>query len=130
MTKRESIIATVALSAAVFLAPTFGALAAGEAKAMHGGIVAKVNEITYELLHKDGAVSIFVSDHGKPVATRGATGKLTAMTGTEKTEAPLEPAGDNRLNAKGSIKLAPGSKVVASIQLDGKKPASVRFAVK
>ena len=58
----------------------------------------------------------------------GASGKLTVLSGTDKSEAELKPAGD-KLEAKG-IKLASGSKVVASVTTAEKKTMSVRFTVK
>ena len=104
------------------------AQADGVAKAKHGGVVQKANDITYELVtHADGA-AIHIDDHGKPVSVVGASGKLTVLNGADKAEAELKPAGD-KLEAKG-IKLAPGSKVVASVTTADKKTTSVRFTLK
>ena len=115
---------TLGLAALSFTA----AHADGVAKAKHGGVVQKANDITYELVaHADGA-AIHINDHGKPVSVTGASGKLTVLTGADKSEAELKPAGD-KLQAKG-IKLAPGSKVVASVTTADKKTVSVRFTVK
>ena len=44
-------------------------------------------------------------------------------------EAPLLPAGDNKLSAKGGFKVTKGTKVVALVELPGKTPFNVRFAV-
>jgi len=40
------------------------------------------------------------------------------------------PVGEGRLEAKGTFKVAAGTKVVALVTLPGKKPANVRFALK
>lgn len=69
-------------------------------------------------------------DHGKPASTQGASGKLTILSGADKTEATLAPAGDNKLEAKGSFKAGPGTKFVTTVTLQGKKPATMRFALK
>ena len=115
---------TLGLAALSFTA----AQADGVSKAKYGGVVQKANDITYELVaHADGA-AIHINDHGKPVSVVGATGKLTVLSGADKSEAALKPAG-NKLEAKG-IKLAPGSKVVASVTTADKKTVSVRFTVK
>ena len=115
---------TLGLAALSFTA----AQADGVAKAKYGGVVQKANDITYELVaHADGA-AIHIDDHGKPVSVAGATGKLTVLSGADKSEAELKPAGD-KLEAKG-IKLAPGSKVVASVTTADKKTVSVRFTIK
>jgi hypothetical protein len=73
---------------------------------------------------------VYVSDHGEPLSTTGATAKLTLLTGKEKATADLRPAAPNRLEATGSFKLQPGTVAVATVTLAGKKPAAVRFVVK
>lgn len=98
------------------------------AKPKRGGVVQAANHLDFELVaHADGA-AIHIDDHGKPVPVAGASGRLTVLTGAEKTEADLKPVGD-KLEAKG-IKLAPGAKVVAAITMAEKKTVSVRFTVK
>ena len=61
--------------------------------------------------------------------TKGATGKIQLLVGTEKTEAALTPAGENRLQAKGNFKVPKGTKAVATVQLSGKQPSTVRFSI-
>ena len=96
----------------------------------HGGIVAEVNDMDYELVAKPDTLTLHLRDHGKPLALDGASAKLTLLNGSEKTEATLSPAGEGKLQAKGSFKIAPGTKVVALVTVPGKKAANVRFAVK
>ena len=104
------------------------AQADGVAKAKRGGVVQKANDITYELVALADGAAIYVDDHGKPVAVTGASGKLTVLDGSTKSEAELKPVGD-KLEAKG-IKLVAGSKVVATVTTADKKTVSVRFAMK
>ena len=87
-----------------------------------------VSDLSFELVTKDGGVAIYVEDHGKPIAPTGMCGKLTVLTGGQKSEAVLAVAGD-RLEAKG-IKLASGSKAVASVVTADNKTITVRFAIK
>ncbi len=126
--KLNTLLAAAALSCAG------GAFAADghshDAKPLHGGIVTEASDIEFELLAKADSVTVYVRDHGKPASTQGASGKLTVLTGAEKAEATLTPAGDNKLEAKGSFKVGPGTKFVATVNLQGKKPVNVRFAVK
>ena len=96
----------------------------------HGGIVAEANDMDYELVAQPDTLTLHLRDHGKPLALDGASAKLTLLNGSEKTEATLSPAGDGKLQAKGSFKVAPGTKVVALVTVPGKKAANVRFAVK
>ncbi|MDP1645039.1 MAG: hypothetical protein Q8L71_05995 [Thiobacillus sp.] len=98
------------------------------AKPKRGGVVQSANHLDFELVTQADGASIYIDDHGKPVSVVGASGKLTLLSGDAKSEAELKPAGD-KLEAKG-IKLASGSKVVASVTLADKKTATVRFAIK
>jgi hypothetical protein len=124
--KATALLAALALSLA-----TTGAIAEDkhEAKALHGGLVMEANHLDYELVAKADTIALYVRDHGKPVDLKGASGKLTLLAGTAKTEAALAPAGD-KLEAKGAFPAAAGTKVVATVQLAGKKAANLRFTLK
>ena len=105
------------------------ALAHGTAKARHGGVVQMANDIAFELAQTpDGAV-LFVEDHGQPVPTQGAFGKLSVLKGSERTDVELVAGGDNRLVAPG-VKLDSGAKVVALVTLATKRSVTVRFQLK
>jgi hypothetical protein len=104
------------------------AMAHGEAKARHGGVVATASDLNFELVGTAAGAVIYIDDHGKPMAPTGMTGKLTVLKGSEKTEAELAVSGD-RLEAKG-VKLAAGAKVVAALSTASKKAITVRFTVK
>lgn len=99
------------------------------ARAKHGGTVATANDVAFELVAQADGVVIYVEDHDKPVATTGMSGKLTVLNGSEKSEAELKPAGDNRLEAKG-VKAAPGARAVAALTTPSQKAMTVRFTVK
>lgn len=114
---------------AVTVAVSGNALAHG-AKPKHGGIVQSASDLGFELVNKDGMATLYVEDHGKPVSTVGATGKLTVLNGAEKTEVALEPAGENTLVTKGEAKLVKGTKAIAAVTLADKKMVNVRFSVK
>lgn len=124
MKKLFALVATV-----VTVAVAGNALAHGE-KPRHGGIVQSASDLGFELVHKDGRATIYVEDHGKPVSTTGASGKLTVLNGAEKTEVALEPAGENAVATKGEAKLGKGSKAIATVTLADKKTVNVRFSVK
>ena len=105
-----------------------GALAHGGGTAKHGGVVATASDLSFELVAEGGNAVIYVEDHGKPMAPTGLKGKLTVLTGTEKSAAELVVAGD-KLEAKG-LKLANGAKVVAALVTPAAKAITVRFTVK
>lgn len=122
-------------SAAVFtlcVAFAGNAWAHGEAP-KHGGIMQTASDISFELVNQDGKegkVTIYIEDHGKAVATAGASGKLTTLNGKEKTEVQLAPSGTNAMTSSGDAKLSAGSKVIASMTLPDKRTVNVRFSVK
>ena len=105
------------------------ALAHGGTKAKSGGVVASAGDLDFELVSRPDGALIYVEDHGKALSTTGASGKLTILAGSAKTEGELKSGGENRLVAAG-VKIASGAKVVAVVTLEGKKSLTVRFLVK
>lgn len=61
-------------------------------------------------------------------ATKGATGTITITQGDKKTVLPLQPAGANTMEAKGTF--ASGGKAAATITLLGRKPQDVTWTLK
>ncbi len=98
-------------------------------KAKSGGVMSTAGDLEFELVSTADGALIYVEDHGKPFATTGVTGKLTVLAGSKKTEGELKSGGENRIVVPG-LKLESGAKVVAVVALTGKKPLTVRFAVK
>ena len=105
------------------------ALAADEHKPQHGGIVVDTKAGDLELVAKPDLIVIHVSDHGKPMKLTSGSGKVTVFNGNEKVDAPLVLVGD-KLEAKGSFKVGPGTKVLAEAALNGKPAVSARFTLK
>jgi len=122
----KKLLTTVAIGALMLICD---AALAHTDKAKHGGVVQAASDLSFELVPKGDIATIYVEDHGKPFATTGMTGKLTILNGTQKSEADLKPAGDNKLEAHG-VKLEKGAKAVASITTQKRKTVSVRFVVK
>ena len=127
---------TKAFIAALLIAVSSAPVAAGkgehshEQKPLHGGLVVEASDLAFELVAKSDVITIHVRDHGKPASVKSATGKLTLLVGSTKSEATLAPVGDDKLEARGSFQVAAGTKIVATINLNGKKPINVRFAIK
>ena len=94
------------------------ALAHGDVKPQYGGIVQKVNDVSFELVAQaDGAI-IYLMDHGKPVPSKG-----------NKIEAEIKEAGENTLRVLG-VKLGKGDKLVAALSNVSGKNMTVRFQIK
>ena len=120
------------LASLAFVACVAGpAIAAGEHDhtAKNGGIVVETKTGDLEIVAKSDLLQIFISDHGKPVSLDGAKAKVTLLNGAEKSEAELMQS-DNKMEAKGSFKVAKGTKGIAVLTLAGKPPATARFEVK
>ena len=100
----------------------------GNAKPIHGGVVAEVKDIEYEFLAKADVLQLYLRDHGKPVNVSTATAKVTMLSGSEKQEVELKPVGE-KLEATGKFKALAGAKVVAQVS-NNAKVATVRFTLK
>jgi hypothetical protein len=94
-----------------------------------GGVVVETKAGDFEIVAKSESLQIYISDHGKPLKLNGAKAKVTLLNGTEKSEAELLPAGD-KLEAKGTFKVAKGTKGIAVVTLAGRPPATARFELK
>lgn len=105
------------------------ALAHGDAKPLHGGILQVANDLSFELVAQADGATIYLMDHGKPMASKGITGKLTVLQGSNKIEADIKDAGDNTLRVMG-VKLGKGDKLVASLGNVGGKSMTVRFTIR
>ena len=95
---------------------------------IYGGLVTEIKDVDYELVAKSDVLQLYVRDHGKPVDVSKATAKITLLAGADKQEVELKPTGD-KLEAKGSFKVTPGTKVVAQVNL-ASKAATARFVLK
>ncbi|MDB5749537.1 MAG: hypothetical protein JWP72_4385 [Massilia sp.] len=122
----KKIFAVAALAASMALS---GNVLAHGAKAKHGGIVQTAGDLSFELVTKDGATTIYVDDHGKNLPTAGATGTLTVLKGAQKSELPLAAGAGNTLVVKGDARLVKGNKAVAAVTFADKKAVSVRFSI-
>lgn len=114
------------LAASAFCMPL---MAAEDHKPKHGGVVVETKAGDLELVAKPDLMVIHVSDHGKAMKLTSAAGKVTVFNGNEKTDAALTLAND-KLEAKGSFKVSPGTKVLAEVSLNGKPAVAARFTLK
>lgn len=127
--KTYAVVAAIALSfAGAAIAAREKHDHAHEHQSMHGGVVVEVRDMDYELVAKPDSIDLHLRDHGKPADVSQASAKVTLLTGKEKQEVELKPAGD-KLQATGSFKVGPGTKAVAVVTIKG-KPSTARFTLK
>ena len=117
-----ALLAAAALAAGV-------AWAHGDEKPRHGGLVQMSGEVKFELVAKADRAEVYLDDHGQTIPTANVSGKLTVLGAAGKSEAKLEPEGNDRLVAKG-VKLAKGDKVIALVTMADKSTSSARFVIK
>ncbi len=119
---------TVSVALLMALAATV-TLAGGDHKPKHGGVMVETKAGDMEIVAKPDNLRIYFTDHGKPVKFDGAKAKVTLLNGSEKSEAELTPAGE-KMEAKGTFKVAKGTKGIAVLTLVGKAPVTARFHIK
>lgn len=122
----HKLISIFCLSSLLTAVPAIGHEEHG--KSMHGGIVAEAGHAQFEIIPKEGGVTVIVTNHGAPVASAGATGKLTVLAGSSKSEIALMPAGENYLTGQGSLPL--GAKLLLSVTWPNQKPLQARAVIK
>lgn len=118
------------LIAAIALAAAGATHAAGphDHSPKHGGVVVETKDLDVELVARPEAIRIYLRDHGQGIDMSKASAKVTLLTGTEKQEVELKPAGD-KLEAAGRFKVGPGTKAVAVVTVAG-KASTARFTIK
>lgn len=124
-----SLYAAAALAAALNTSPAIAG-AGHDHGPKYGGVVREVKNMTYELVAKPDSLTLYVNDHGKPVPTLGAKANAVIYAGNGKTKVKLDPAGENRMMAKGSFRVGVGVRVALTTTLPGKPPAKATFNLK
>lgn len=103
--------------------------------AAHGGEVKSAGAYHYELVvaadaseARESPLLVFVTDaSGRAVATAGAGGTATLLTGKAKTTITLTPDGGNRMKGLGRYGAVPSLKVLVALSLPGKAAEQARF---
>lgn len=119
---------SIALLVGALLGAPLLASAEEKGEVRNGGITTMLKNRDYELVMKPTVATVFIYQDEQPADTKGATGTITFTQGDKKTVLPLEPAGANKMEAKGTF--SPGGKALATITLPGRKPQEVSWALK
>jgi hypothetical protein len=105
------------------------ALAHGNTKPLHGGIMQMVGETSFELVAKPEGAELYVVDDGEDIASAQMTAKLTIDIGGTKSEVAMQPAGGNKFEAKGA-KIPSGAKVAVLLVGPNEVKTTARFTIK
>ncbi len=100
----------------------------GHGQPQFGGVVAEAGVAQFEIVAGDGKVTVHATQHGAPLATAGASGRLTVLDGTKKSEIELAPAGENRLAGAGRV--PSGARLLLNVSLAGQKPLQARAVLR
>jgi len=122
--KRTLVLFAIAVFALAFAPATY----ADERKSgPNGGQVKDAGKYHLELVIKESALTVYVTAKDAKVATKGASGSATVLTGKNTVNVKLEPAGENALAGSAKFEPTPGMKVVVSLTLPGQNPMQARF---
>ena len=118
------------LAVALFAAPGL-ALAHDVANGPNGGQVTEVKGHHVEFTVKDKEIVLFLSDeNSKPIASKGASGRVVIQDGGKQVTVDLAPADPDQMTAKLEAPLASGAKVVVSAKLGDGHDIQARFVAK
>lgn len=95
----------------------------------HGQPEAAETTMKIVMQMKKNRVVLAISDSGKKVPTKGASGKLMLDTSKGKTEVVLSPKGFNLMEAKLETKIEPGTKASAAIIFADSKTLNYELAM-
>lgn len=111
------------------LAVTFSslALAHGDLQPAHGGLIQEGRATTVELVMQPAGTTVYLSDHGQPVASKGASGQIVMLDGGTKSTLQLKPAAANTLTAAGATP-SPRTRLIVNLTLPGRASEQLRFS--
>ncbi len=94
----------------------------------NGGEVRDAGKYHLELVVKDSAVALYVTDDkDRKVSTKGAAASATLLSGKDKATVKLEPAGENMLAGTTRVQSSADMKVVVSLTPAGQPSVQARF---
>ena len=130
MKRKSTFVAAITLALGMAIIPAAFAAGSHDHAPKFGGIVSEGKGFDAELVARPELITIHLYEDKKAISTKAAKAKITILNGVEKTETILMPAGESSLEAKGKFNVSKGTKAVVEITLEGKKPSTVRFAIK
>lgn len=117
-------LAILTVSMLTLAAAATSVTAHGPMTGFWGGQMAAVGDWHVEFAVRDGAIHVWVRDHGEKVVN--AAGKATLLAGGQRHDVALHADADS---LTGKVPVTPADKLTAVLSLTvGGKPAAVRFA--
>lgn len=124
----QSIIATILplLSACAFASCAVDDHPRGP---IEGGVVVETDEADYELVARPDSLRLYVRGHGTRIDLLLLDARIALVTGKSKQVMVLRPTLD-RLEARGSFPIGPGTKAVATVSGPSQPATKVRFTLR
>lgn len=122
------------IAAWTFFVPTAGAHSneyLATMKGEHGGMLRMAGNYHFELVLEEGKAHVWVTDHaGMEQPTKGASGILRLVNGSQSVSVRLAPAGGNGLmGVDPRIKMQKGTKLLLAVNMGGDGTLETRFAL-
>ena len=128
-TPLQSLGAAIAVGLVALLLSSGVAVAHGNTKPLHGGVIQMMGEVSFELVTRPEGVEVYLVDDGEDVGTGGMTAKLVIAHAGAATEAALAPGGGNRFVATG-VTLPSGARVTVIVTMeDNASRWTARFTI-
>lgn len=99
----------------------------GELRPAHGGVIVEGPQTTVEIVLTPQETRLYLSDHGRPLDSRGVRADLVLLSGGKKSVVPLQAAGSNQLSAP-ALRVTADSLAIVRLQRPGQAPEQLRFA--
>ena len=101
------------------------------AKGVNGGQVVEDKGHHVEFTTKGNEVVLYLTDESdQPIASKGASGRVTIQTAGKQATAALVPSEPNVLTVKLDVPPAPGTKIVILAKLSDGHDIQARFVTK
>lgn len=97
-------------------------------KTPHGGQMRMAGPFHLELVVARDELVVYVGDHADAdIPTAGASGRATVVTGKDKVEVPLAPAGGNTLKGRAPFELQKKTQVTVRVSVPGRGEGEAKF---
>lgn len=104
------------------------ALAHGKLQPAHGGVIVEGPRTTVELVVTPVATTVYLSDHGKTLASSGSRADVVLLQAGKKTELPLTAGPGNTLTGPGAT-VTTGAKAMLRLQRPGQPLEQIRLSL-
>lgn len=96
---------------------------------IEGGVAVETEEADYELVARPDSLRLYVRGHGARIDLLDLAAKIALVNGRSTQVVILRPAFD-RLEARGSFRIGPGTKAVVVVTRPSQPAATVRFTLR